>query len=202
MKRVSNVIAVTIFALVHPWSVSAQQIIRAERRQLDSFAVKIRGMPGAVESISAARTPKVVRDAVMDSVVAILNLKDPESAAMPRSEALSVMLLAADSKNADIATGALNRLTGLALDAETPAMRLNGLSAVASFKDRTKSVPILKRIATSNSSVASDAVQILGASYGAIGLTTLKQIYLEKSAKNKEAQDWVESYAARYKWTR
>lgn len=202
MIRASKLIAIVTIALAQSQQLPAQQIIQAERAQLTAFAEKIRGMTGAVETIASPRATKSVRDAIMDSVVAILNLKDPEVAAMPRSDALSVILLASESKNADVATGALNRLAMLALEAATPTMRLNGLSLVASNKDQSKAIPMLKRIATSNSSVAADAVQILGASKGPIGLATVQQIFVENSAKNSEAREWVQSYATRFMWKR
>ena len=90
----------------------------------------------------------------------------------------------------------------LALRGHSVVTRLNARRAIEGVKNRSRSVPILKRIATSQSSVAADAVQTLGSWYGRFGITALQEVFLENSAVDAKAQSVVAADARHYKWAR
>lgn len=202
MNRIIKFLAFAAFGLTQSPSSYAQTVLRLNREQLQGFSTRIRGMVGASELMMNTRTSQAVREAIADTIVAILDTNQPELESFSVSSALTVLSLAAHSENQQINATGWSRLVALALGAEQRHARAIALSVIARPIDRTRGAPILKQIAESPLDNAPEAVRILGGGYGDIGVSTLRQIFLEGSARNEEARKWVSSYALYYKWTR
>ena len=190
--------------LVLPTRLQSQELLRLPKEQLTAFVTHIGGMSGALTTILAKPTPQSVRETVADSLVAIANSLPPESEtrALSPSDALATLLTVARSDVSEVSEIGWSRLTRMALNGSTLLVRLNAVTLPGMFDDKPRGASALKKVATSRSDAAAEAVRILGSSYGPLGVTTLRGVFYENLVVDKEAAGVISAFAKRYKWTR
>jgi len=188
-------------ALAIPSSICAQELLSLQSGQINRFASRVRGSRGAWESIVSARTPKLVREAIADTLTAILNAPPTDSLLISQPDALAALLGVASSIKADVSEIGWNRLTMLAMSGRSHLTRLNAATLIAMHENRTRGASVLKRIATSKNSVAVNALDML-TGMGETGNAALRQIFLEDSAVDDNARKFLSRLATRKKWVR
>ncbi len=190
-----------LLALVLPMRLPAQQVLRLPTARQTAFVARVGGIRGAREMMLAKPTSQVVREAVADTLVAIANLGS-ETPELSATNALAALLLTAGSDMPGVSEIGRSRFIRMALDGNTLLVRMNAVTMLGTLDDHAKGASALKKVATSRSDVAKEAVRILGLSYGPIGVSTLREIFDATSAIDPEAAGWVGHFAQRYKWTR
>ena len=190
--------------LVFPMRSQSQEVLRLPKERITAFVTRIGGMNGARATILAKPTSQFVREAVADSVVAIANYLPPgsELPELSAADAFGVLLGVARSDVPGVSEIGYSRLIRMALNGNTPLVRMTAITMLAMLDDKVKGASALKTVATSRSDAAPEAVRILGSSYGPVGVSTLRGIFSENSAVDKEAAGVVGAFAKRYKWSR
>lgn len=193
-----------VLLLMLPTRLVSQTLLRLPKEQLTAFVTHVGGMDGARAIILAKTTSQSVREAVADSLVAIVNSTTGESEthALSPSDALAALMTVAESDVSDVSEIGWNHFISMALNGSTLLVRMNAVTMLGMLDDKVNGASALKMVATSRSDAATEAVLILGSSYGAIGVSTLRGIFHENSAVDKVAAGAIGNFAKRYKWTR
>lgn len=189
--------------LVLPSMLVAQVIPRIQSEQLTTFSARIGGRDGALKLLENSTISSLERDAIADSVTALLNSpRNKVPRGFSHEDGLTVLSAMADSKRPGNAAAARSRLVSLAMRADDYGMRLNGVSLISQMRDSVQGVKLLREIATSETDVAERAVGILGGQSGVMGVAALREIFQANSATNAQARGRINAYARYFKWQR
>lgn len=198
--------------VIAPKSVRSQASITEPKAAEIAAALRIQGHSnGALAVLTQARRQQQqsAMHEIADSLVAIAATFPGTDirATRTRGAALSTLLLAGQGQSGVVGitsgtpySGAVDRLMRIAETSNDVGIRGTALWALTQVPDRTRLVPYLRNIATSQNPAAHRAIDLLNEEVGPPGRSLLLELYRGGLVTQPSAQEKLDRLAGAYGW--